>query len=105
MLNYDSLYTIYCSLFLTYINYCSEIWGNTYKTKINSIILIQKKVIRAICGINGMRTNTSPLFYKCGILKFVDLIAYKTLIVMFKMKNNVLPIQLNTIIIYNQWTR
>ena len=24
-----------------------------------------------------MRTNTSPLFYECGILKFVDLIAYK----------------------------
>ena len=39
-----------------------------------------------------MRTNTSPLFYKCGILEFVDLIAYKTLIVMFKVKNNLLPI-------------
>ena len=37
-----------------------------------------------------MRTNTSLLLYKCGILKFVDLIAYKTLIVMFKVKNNVL---------------
>ena len=92
MLNYDSLYTLYCSLFLPYINYCSKIWGNTYKTKLNYIILIQKKVIRAVCGINDMRTNTSPLFYKCGILNFVDLIAYKTLIVMFKVKN-VLPIQ------------
>ena len=39
-----------------------------------------------------MRTNTSPLFYKCGILRFVDLIAYKTLIVMFEVKNNLLPI-------------
>ena len=57
------------------------------KTKLNSIILIQKKVIRAICGINDMRTNTSPLFYKCGILKFVDLIDNKTLI------NNLLGIQ------------
>ena len=43
VLKYDSLYTLYCSLFLPYINYCSEIWGNTYKTKLNSIILIQKK--------------------------------------------------------------
>ena len=77
MLNYDSLYTLYYSLFLPYINYCSEIWGDTYKTKVNSIFLIQKKVIRGICGINDMRTNTSPLFYECGILKFVDLIAYK----------------------------
>ena len=39
--------------------------------------------IAKIVGINDMRTNTSPLFYECGILKFVDLIAYKTLIVMF----------------------
>ena len=43
VLNYDSLYTLYRSLFFPYINYCSEIWGNTYKTKLNSIILIQKK--------------------------------------------------------------
>ena len=62
VLNYDCLYTLYCSLFLPYINYCSEIWGNTYKTKLNFIILILKKVIGAICGINDMRTNTSPLF-------------------------------------------
>ena len=33
--------------------------GNIYKTKLNSISLIQNKVIRAICGINDMRTNTS----------------------------------------------
>ena len=101
VLNYDSLYTLYCLLFLPYINYCSEIWGNIYKTKFNSIILIQKKVIWAICGINDMRTNTSPLFYKCGILKFVDLIAYKTLIVMFKVKNNLLPIGIQSLFTIN----
>ena len=40
--------------------------------------------------INDRRTNTSLLFYKCGILKFVDLIAYKRLIAMFKVKNYLL---------------
>ena len=75
--------------------------GKTYKTNLNYVILIQKKVIRAICGINDMCTMTSPLFNECGILKFVDLIAYKTLIVMFNVKNNLLP--RNTIIIYNQF--
>ena len=43
VLNYDSLYTLHCSLFLPYIYYCSKIWGNTYKTKLNSIILIRKQ--------------------------------------------------------------
>ena len=97
VLHYDSLYTLYCSLFLPYINYCSEIWGNTYKTRLNYIILIWKKVIRDICGINDMRTNTNPLFYKCGILKFVDLIAYKRLIVMFKVRNNILSIGIQSL--------
>ena len=31
VLNYDSLYILYCSLFLPYINYCSEIWGKPTK--------------------------------------------------------------------------
>ena len=48
-----------------------------------------------------MRTNTSPLFYKCGILKFVDLTAYKTLIVMFKVKNNLLPIGIQSFFTIN----
>ena len=48
-----------------------------------------------------MRTNISPLFYKCGILKFVDLIACKTLIAMFKVKNNVLPIGIQSLFTIN----
>ena len=48
-----------------------------------------------------MRTNTTPLFYKCGILKFVDLIAYKTLIVMFKVQNNVLPLGIPSLFTIN----
>ena len=48
-----------------------------------------------------MRTNTSALLYKFGILKFVDLIAYKTLIVMFKMKNNLLPIGVQSLFTIN----
>ena len=31
VLNYDSLYTLYCSLFIPYINYCSEKWETPTK--------------------------------------------------------------------------
>ena len=48
-----------------------------------------------------MRTKSSPLFYKCGILKCVDLIAYKTLIVMFEVKNNLLPLGIQSSFIIN----
>ena len=48
-----------------------------------------------------MRTYTSPLFYKCSILKFADMIAYKTLIVMFEVKNNLLPIGIQSLFTIN----
>ena len=44
-----------------------------------------------------MRTNTIQLYLKCGIFRFADLIAYKTLIVMFKVKNKLLPIGIQSL--------
>ena len=32
LLDKDSLVMLYYSLFVPYLSYCSEIWGNTYKT-------------------------------------------------------------------------
>ena len=36
------MYILYCSLFLPYLTYCAEIWGNTYLTNINGIFFLQK---------------------------------------------------------------
>ena len=33
----SALYMIYCTLVLPYISYCCEIWGNTYKTRIQPL--------------------------------------------------------------------
>ena len=44
VLDKNSLRTLYCSLFLPYINYCSKIWGNTYKTNLRPIVLLQKEL-------------------------------------------------------------
>ena len=42
ILNENTLRTLYTSLYLPYINYCSEVWGNTYKTYMNKIITSAK---------------------------------------------------------------
>ena len=34
------------SLFNAYIMYCIEIWGNTYATNVNCLILLDRKVVR-----------------------------------------------------------
>ena len=40
---------LYCSLILPYFTYCVEIWGNTYKTNLNTIIMLQKKSYPYYC--------------------------------------------------------
>ena len=33
---------LYHSLFLPYITYCIEAWGNTYATNLNCLVLLEK---------------------------------------------------------------
>ena len=80
LINQDGIYMLYCSLFLPYINYCSEIWGNTYATNVECITVLQKRLVRLICGARRL-DHTNPLFKQLGILKFVDLVKFKTSII------------------------
>ena len=84
------MYMLYCSLLLSYTNYCSEIWGNTYATNVECIPVLQKRVVRLVCGARRL-DHTNPLFKQLGILKFVDLVKFKTSIIMFKAYHNELP--------------
>ncbi len=82
----NSLRMLYCTLVLPYINYCSEIWGNTYKSRIQELVKLQKRAIR-IVGKVGYREHSEPEFYKYKCLKLEDIITLKTGVVMFKAYN------------------
>lgn len=43
LLHYKSLCLLYCSLILPYLEYCVEVWGNTYKTSLQPLCNLQKK--------------------------------------------------------------
>ena len=58
----SSLHTLYCSLFLPYLMYCCEIWGNNYTAKLQCIVSLQKRVI-----LNRLRCWSSRT-YKLFIL-------------------------------------
>ena len=90
ILNQKSLFTLYCSLVLPYLNYACEIWGNTYASRIQPLIILQKKIIRIVCN-RKFRDHTSELFYSLNCLKLPELISLKSLCVMYKAKNNLLP--------------
>ena len=61
--------TLYHSLVQAHLIYGCLLWGNTYKTRIKQIEVLQRKAIRAITKCNYNAT-TSPLFRKTKILKF-----------------------------------
>ena len=86
ILNSNSLYTLYCSLLLP----ACEIWGNTYTSRIENLIMMQKKAIRVV-DTSLFRDHTNPLFVKYRCLKFKDLINMKTLLIVHRAKNNNLP--------------
>ena len=75
ILKTDSLYTLYCSLFLPYLNYCAENWGNTYESNLSKLVTKQKQVIRIISKAE-FRDHTNPIFKQLKILKLHDLIQF-----------------------------
>ena len=85
-----SLKNLYCSLFMPYLSYCSEIWGKTYITYINSLCLLQKKVVRTMSKV-GRLDHTNALFVDLKLIKLPDLIDLKIAIIVFKVKQKVLP--------------
>ena len=59
-----SLKNLYCSLFMPYLSYCSEIWGKTYITYIKSLYLLQKKVVRTMSKVGEI------ISHKCIVYRF-----------------------------------
>ena len=54
-----------------------------YKINVECITVLQKRVVRLVYGARRL-DHTNPLFKQLGILTFVDLVKFKTSIIMFK---------------------
>ena len=90
LLDKESLVMLYDSLFVPHLTYCSDIWGNTYKTNINCVYLLQKKVLRIVCNVD-YRYYSNVLFKELRILKLFDSIELKTAMLMYKANNKSYP--------------
>jgi hypothetical protein len=71
ILQQSHMKTLYYSLVHPYLNYGCLLWGNTHKTYINKLEIVQRKAIRAITKSN-YNAATSPLFKNTNILKLSD---------------------------------
>ena len=86
----DALLLIYNTLVLPYLNYCVEVWGNTFDTKLSRIKILQKRAIRIIAGLPH-DSHTTKAFKKYKLLKFNDIIFFNTCLFIYKCKNNLQP--------------
>ena len=68
----ESLDALYYSLAYPHLSYGIALWGATYATHMNKLVVLQKTILRALTHA-GYNEHTHPLFVKTGILKLNDI--------------------------------
>ena len=86
----ETLIALYNSIVFPYFSYCILIWGSAYHTHLESVMILQKKLIRIISGVKP-RTHTLPLFEKLKILTVKEVFYYSVAMFMYKYDTHRLP--------------
>ena len=81
---------MYSSLVEPHFTYCVEVWGNTYRTYLQSLYKKQKRAIRIVCKSSYL-CHSAELFRKLEVLPLFHLVKYKTAIFMYKVFYNLVP--------------
>ena len=84
------LITLYYSFVHSYFTYGIDIWGNAHKKYLDSIFLLQKKVMRIIKCV-GPRDSTDQIFKDFKVLKLSQLYNVSVAIFMYKFVKGNLP--------------
>jgi hypothetical protein len=92
------LRSIYFSLFHSHITYGIPVWGKCKTLYSNKLLLIQKKIVRAITSSN-FSAPSSPLFKELKILKFEDIFKTQLASLMWDFDHGNLPSSLNTLFV------
>ena len=100
VLNESTLLNLYYSFIYPYFLYGIEVWGSAYKTNINTLFKLQKRIVRLISNAKYL-ASTAPLFEKHKLLNIFQLHIYKNQIYMFKFVNNKLPAIFNYMFVRN----
>ena len=90
--------TLYYSLILSHLHYCTLLWANTYNTCLNKLRILQKKAVRIITESHYL-AHTDPLFSKLKLLKLDDLYKHQLGIYMYKSTKGLLPDSMSSMVI------
>ena len=90
LINYALFYSLHSTVVMLYLNYCFEIFGNTYKSRIQPLHIIRKRAIR-ICRKAVYRSHTRRLFHQLNALTICDTVNFKSMVFMNNVHNKLLP--------------
>ena len=90
MFSTETLTSLYYSFVYPYITYCIHVWGSTFQTHLNKMVVLQKRIIRIIAGVNR-RTSSKPIFDSLGILPIQKVFEYNISLFMYKFHHGQLP--------------
>ena len=90
LLDKETLLTLYYSFIYPYLNYYVHIWGSCSDSVLKKIVLLQKKIVRIICGVNWL-AHSEPLFTSLSVLTIQKLFKYNIGLLMYKYHHGLLP--------------
>ena len=82
-----ALSQLYHAMFNSHLLYCITIWTSTYSTYLNSIRILQNKVVKLLADIDW-RHSSSSAYKSLGILKLDDMIKLQTTLFVHSHYNN-----------------
>ena len=86
LLPINTLILVYNSLFLPFLQYGVIVWGQTFTSYLEPLILIQKKIVRAIAHQRPL-SHTLPIFKSLKLLQLYDIFRIKLLCFVYESIN------------------
>ena len=91
LLNKPTLVNLYYTFVYPYYIYGIQVWGGTYPTNLQKLVLLQKKAIRIITCSKYM-ASTQNLFTQYKLLRFPEIYKYLVGIFVYKFDNMQIPV-------------
>jgi len=92
LLSNNTLINVYYSMINPYLIFGNIVWTANYDTRMQCLVLLQKKAIRVIARDKYLHVaHTQPRFREFNIMKFESINIYLTGIFVYKDQNNHLP--------------
>ena len=84
--NQNTSKLLYHALVYPYLTYANLAWGNTYPSKLQKLMSVQKKIVRLIT-FKSYSEHTEPLFKKLNLLNIYKINDYLTSLFIFQFYN------------------